>query len=261
LTSQLGGLTLPIPAGVANSEIDDPVVSGLAAYLAFYLNDALNTKLANLSGTSAEAVPSTNTFLWDPSTYFVRGRGDGDASPFPALYVWWDGRSQHALGRETLIYDCRERLISVMYLFEELNFPGAANARRGLLGAVDAVFFKAGERWRHASFSLGTDALNSWLLHELNIVDLRYMGGTRGELKASIPEASARAGGSGEGAPTRGYPALSGQFRVWEQVEQDSSDEFAGDVELDIRACEGLDEPVDFMTRYLPGPDGSEEEP
>lgn len=237
-TTNVGGMTLPIPEGDLNSAIDDPVVTGLADYLKLWIKDSLDSKLANLQGTGSDACPYV--FLWDPSVYFPRGDDDGTDQPFPALYVWWNGVSKHS-DQQTMLFDVREREISVCYIYEELNFPGAANARRGLLGAIDATFFKAGERWRRPDY-----ASNAWILPHLNICDLRYIGGTLGELKASVPQ-----GGVGaEGAPTRGYPALSAKFRVREfiDLDQPTDDDALGDTTFVISGGDS-DDTIAIMTR------------
>lgn len=241
-TTNVGGMTLPVPAGAQNSAIDDPVVSGIATYLQLWLRDSLNTKLANIQGAGSDACPYV--FLWDPAQYFARGDDDGTDAPFPALYVYWDGRSKRA-DVQTMLYDIREREISVCYIYEELQYPGGANTRRGILPAVDATFFKAGERWRHPSYSS-----NDWILSKLNLNDFRYLGGVLGELKASVPEASRASGSVSEGAAVRGFPALSAKFRVREliQLDQPTDDDDLGDTTFVISGGDS-DDTIEIMTR------------
>jgi hypothetical protein len=157
-----------------------------------------------------------------------------------------------------MLYDVRERLLSVCYIFDELVYPGGANARRGLLGNVDAVFFKAAERWQHQSYGFNGAAAGTWILQSLNLIDLRYMGGLKGEMRASIPETS-----QVPGSPLRGFPALTGSFRVWEQIEQDlpTDADYLGEVDVFVSGSEGGDETVELFERYLPAPDGSEQDP
>jgi len=246
LSSVVGNLTLPIPAGATNEGIDDPTVSGVANYLQFWLKNSLNAKLSNTQGTSADACP--NVFRWDPSTYFTRGDGDGASSSLPALYVWWSGKSSLLKDRSTTIFDCRERQLEVAYIFEELQLPNAANARRGLLNAVDMVFFKAGERWRHSGYQNG-----AWILSALNLLDFTYSGGQKGSMEMSVPGV--------EGSAPRGFPTLRGSFRVLELIEQEimTDDDLLGDSLISISATDGsAPGSVEIMDRYMPGPDGSE---
>jgi hypothetical protein len=152
-SSNVGPLTLPLAPGAPDSAVDDPTVSGLADYLRFCIRFDLNAKLANLSGTSADAVPAGNVFLWNPlqpGALFTRGRGDGAANPFPALYVW-GGRGR--MSEQTLVYDAEERDIGLVWLFDELLLPGALVDRSGLRNAVIKSIERAISRRAHPAYS------------------------------------------------------------------------------------------------------------
>lgn len=253
-TTTIGNLTLPVPAGAQNSDLDDPTVSGIADYLRFWLRNSLNTKLANTQGTSADAVPSANVFKYDPNTYFVR-------NAFPALYVWWNGRSSVETNRSTLLYDVRKRELHVLWLFDEMLAPNALTPRHGLLAAVDATLAKALERMRHPSYGYGSDAAGTSLLTSLNLVGAEYLGGEAGFM-AGVPASDSRAGGPGEGQAQRGYPALKATIAVWERIDQDTLEDpgdVMGDTLLTINASgDGVDA-VELMQRWLTSPDGSED--
>src|SRR5262249_59907819 len=112
--SRGGGLVLPIPAGALNADLVDPTLDGLGDFLRFMLRHDLNARLATIEGTSADALPPENLFLYDPATYFVRNQ-------IPALYVWWSGRATRVPWR--LAYDVRMRRVSALYGFDEIVAP------------------------------------------------------------------------------------------------------------------------------------------
>jgi hypothetical protein len=208
-SSTVGGLTLPLPAGALNASFDDPTVVGLADFLAFMLNDCLNAKLANMQGTSAQAVPAGSVFPYDPGAYFVR-------NAIPALYVWWPGRSRRTPW--TPLYDVRERTILALYVYDELVAPGALLPRNGLVAAVDAVFFRAAEHGYHPSYGYGGDPPGTPLYKSIGIKGWAYDGGEAGFITA-IPRQSEGPGfGEGDGNIARGYPSLRAAFTVYEVV-------------------------------------------
>lgn len=253
--SNLGGLTLPIPAGTLNSDLDDPAISALADYLRFWLRSELNTKLANMQGTSTDACPSANVFKFDPSTYWVR-------NPVPALYVWWEGKS--ATEQFSMLYDWRKRDVQVMWIYDELVAPNGLSPRHGLLAAVDAVFHKAADRWHHPSYALGSGPSNQMLPFQIafpGLVEIKYLGGTPG-MVSTVPQTDARSGGE-EGHVVRGFPALRAKFSIQERIEQDTpgDNDGLGDITINMRGNDGSsNEYLDIMTRYVEGPDGSEQE-
>ncbi len=257
IVSAVGPLTLPLPAGVAQSPIVDPTVAGLAAYLAHWLNAELNAKLANLVGTSAEAVPAGNIFLWDPARYFVRGRQDGDPSPLPALYVWRQGRSR-AQDYSTC-HKMREQTIGVSWIFEELVLPGSMEDRYGLTGAADAVFLKAAD-WRlHPTYSHGGGPVGQPIATSLSLSGwgARY-DGAESVMTSPIPAVSEARGAGSDGAVLRAFPTLSGTWTVWERSEgrlpllTDAQD----DVLVTSSVTDGdPSDPLLFFEHYLQAPD------
>lgn len=263
----VGPLELPLDPGPINTAIDDPVVTGLLDYLAFWLRASLNAKLANLHGTSGDAAPVKNRFPWDPATYFVRGRQDGAASPFPALYVWWTGKSTTV--PYSILKEARMRTIGVCWIFDELTLPGALEDRHGLRAAVDAVISTAISLGHHPAYGLNGARPGSPLAVSLNLCahGMRYDGGTQG-LMAAIPGTGAANAGLAAGRDTghvvRAYPTLQGMIQVWERVEQFAPAD-PGDVAPEILATvatngEGsVDDAETVFRRYLLAPDGSED--
>lgn len=250
----VGALSLPIAAGSANAELADPTVAGLMAYVAFVLKSDLDGKLAQMGGTTADACPTANRYPWDPSTHFVRCN-------FPALYMWWQGRS--VVRPQTLVYDVRERKIECLYVFQELTAPSGLRSRAGLTAAVDASFAKAAERGRHPDYAptglpAGTDILTA-----LSLLRWSYDGGESGFM-APIPNTSNSPGGPPEGGIQRGYPSVRGSFTVLEKIGPETLTD-PEDVTPDILAefetsdLYDLDNTTPILSRYLVAPDGSED--
>jgi hypothetical protein len=253
-TSLTGGLTLPIPAGVANSALNDPTVDGLLAYLAHCLRADLDAKLANIGGMSATAIATGATYPWDPDTHFVR-------KSIPALYLFWPGTSK--ILDETVSYVRRERPLIACYVYDEHVMPNGLLARAGLLAAVDASFAKAAERGRHATHTPSGSVPGGSVRNALGLLGWGYDGAQRGEMAAAIPSTSSTPGGPPEGNVKRGYPCLRAQFTVWERIYDDTSQDPA-DVTRDILAnieMSELDDQNDTLViqqGYLVAPDGSE---
>ncbi len=262
----VGRLQLPLDAGVINTQIDDPVVTGILDYLAFWLRASLNTKLANLEGTSADAVPVINRFPWDPRSYFVRGRQDGAATPFPALYCWWNGKSSFA--PRASLTEMRQRPIGFAWIFDELELPGALEDRHGLLAAADAAVSSALSLRYHPAYGVGDGRVGSCVPVELGLTGpgWRYDGGTP-TMMAAIPGSGAANSGLASGRDTghvnRAYPALHGTIQVWEKVGQFFPAD-PGDVLQEVQTtiatnAEGsTDDAADIFERYLEAPDGTE---
>lgn len=246
-TSAVGPLTLPIAAGTVGDRVADPAVDALLDFLAFYLNESLSDKLANVPGTSAVAVPDANRFPWNPT----EPRGHHVRLPVPSLFAWWDGRSQ-PFERETAAYLYRQREIHVIYVFDELPAMAALDKRAGLLAAVDAVFFKAADRGYHPDYEYNgvTGQMLAFTATDPDRFSFTYMGGSPGRFGIEAPEGGEKSG--------RDYPALRGSFLVRERIDGPSltdPDDMAGDLELGITNDE-----VPIMTRYLPGSDGEDDE-
>ncbi len=252
MTSAVGGLTLPIAAGGANSALLDPVVVGLASFLGWSIRNDLNTKLAEITGMAVDACPVANVYTQDPTTSFVR-RG------FPALYLWWGGPSKWT--QDTLVYSRRERTLSVAYFYAETVDPVGIQSRGGIIGAVDACFCKASDRGRHSSYAPTGYPAGTDLRTALGLLQWQYVGAQKVELAAEIPATSTSPGGAPEGVVKRGYPCLLAQFVVWERVQPDTLEDpadVAKDVLVELETSELGGDTVAIHSGYLVAPDGSE---
>ena len=258
-SSTVGGLTLPIAAGAANSAIGDATLTGLLAYLSFCLRTDLDAKLAAMAGMSSSAAPTANTYPWDPSTHFVRGP-EGNAAT-PALYLWWPGVSTHY--RLTTILNVRKRALKGMWLFDEHVMPNGLRSRTGLLGAVDASLAKAADRGRHPSHTPTGYAPGFEVRSALSLRDWTYDGAVMGEMAAEIPATSKAAGGPPEGHIKRGYPALSFGMTVLEVLNPDTllDPTDLADFDITIYSNESGDtvDHLEILNRYENSPDGSEQ--
>lgn len=252
MASPVGPIDIPLAAGSAGERIADPSIDALLSYLGFWLKDSLDARLANLVGTSSDACPTANRFAFNPTN----PRANHVRLPVPALFIWWDGGSK--IERLTSLYDYRYRELQALYVCPELPQTAEMVRREGMMSVVDAAFHKAAERQRHPSFSYGGGPSGDMLptaVASLELMSFEYQGGKPGRFGIDQHETGTRKDKSG-----RDYPALYGVFTVRERIEQDTPEELAGDVEAIISAAEGGDEVVEIMTRYLPGPDGSEQD-
>jgi len=257
-TGLVGGNTLPVDAGVLNTDIGDIAVDGILDYLAFWIKNSLDSKIANMqaSPTEADACPSANRFNYDPED---GGGGIYARNPTPALYVWWDGNSQFL--KKTTLWTHVQREIHAMYIYDEIVLPGDSGARHGLLPIVNATFAKAAERGYHPSYGYNGDPVGTPIYVSLSLANLGliYMGGSPGVLWEVPGKGTNTMGGI-----QRGFPALKAKFLIEERIEQDipSDSDALIDASLSINANDGFDsETIPYVDRELEGPDGADEEP
>lgn len=234
IASAVGGLSLPIDAGVASTALADPAVVALADYIGYWLRLTLNAKLANMGGPTDltgqvynNACPSTNVYTYDPQQFWVR-------NPKPALYVWWNGRSTRARG--TLVYDFRERELDILWVFSETHAPDGDDMRAGLPAAVDATIWRAHSRGSHPSYGYNGAAPGTPIYRSMGVDAWEYTEGVAGSL-VPVPASDARVGGVGDGQVVRYHPALKGKVVVRERVYQDSVDPM-GDSQISIFTSE-----------------------
>ncbi len=264
--NRVGLLELPLAAGEANSEIDDPTVSGLLDYFSHWIRASLNTKLANLAGTSADAVPTANRFPWGPERGFVRGAQDGAVNPFPALYVWWTGKSQRRA--YSSLKDIRRREIGIAWLYDDLVYPGAMTRRHGLLASVDAALENACSLKYHPSYSYNGGKAGQAITVSLKLAGdgLNYLGGQATRWAAIPGDGAANAGlqgGRDAGHNIRAYPVLDATVEVFELVEQfmpNDPEDVGREILTTLSTADqgSPDDAIEIMQRYLPKPDGTE---
>ncbi len=249
-TSDIGALTLPLMAGVVGDKLEDPVVEAMLDFLGFYLNNDLNSKLANLRGTSSVASPADNRYSWDPS----EPRGHKIKRPAPSLFVFWDGRSQVLPFSQ--LQRVRNRHVDALYVFDELPSDTALELRSGLFNAVDGVFAKAADRNYHPLYSYNNTTLGTRLdesIGDLGHWEWTYVGG-QGIRRVGIGDTNV----SNLGARTAGrhYPGFAGRFLVRELI-QPTQPEDPANVLRDSPMTINNDG-VEILDRTLEAPDGAD---
>ncbi len=215
--STVGPFVLPVPAGAALSAVDDPTLSGLGAYLAFWLNFDLNPKLASLqTGRSADgsavttAVPTGNIFPWDPLKplpLFIRGKQDGAAYNLPALYVSSVADKRKSWSQ---LHGMRERQVKVCWIFAEATLPGWQVDRYGLRACACATLFRAVEQRYHPGYNARETIAVQLSLAGEGIV---YQGAEQVMLSVR-PTTKA---GQAEQPVVRAYPAVIASYLVYER--------------------------------------------
>lgn len=257
-TSAVGGLTLPIPAGVAGARLTDPVLDMVLDFAAWYIKNALDARLAMLlpAGDIVDACPTANRFRFDPTD----PQGVKVLMPLPSLFVYWEGLSKGV--PFTTMHTYRVRELQVLYCYEELPSQASKVERIGWANAVDAAWHKMSERQAHSSYTPSGGAVGmtpSQALAALGVVDWRYLGGEQGRFGIDEgPHAARRA----KRTSGRDWPSVRGKFEVWERIEpmtmEDPTDVLGDGLVTFNVGCES-DETVPLMERVLDAPDGSEE--
>jgi hypothetical protein len=218
--SAVGALELPLAPGAQDTPIDDPVVAGLGDYLRFCIRYDLNQKLANLRGTSADAVPAGNLFGWnplEPSATFLRSRGAGQPSPLPALYVWG---SKGRTVAQTIVYDVEERDIGILWVFDEIVVPEGLEDRYGLRNAVAkaigrAISLRAHPAYRYNGGPAGVPIALSLGLSGRGIVVTSIQPGMMSPIPQTIGTAQ-----TADQPIVRAYPSVLATLQIWERIEQ-----------------------------------------
>lgn len=259
-TTGVGPLVLPVPTTGANSDLDDPTLVGLLAYLGFWVRLTLNDKLAEqggptVAGAIADACPSSHLFPFDHQGTFVRPLPGETAAPLPGLWAW-DESSESTTEYATLLYEVVKRTITVQYIFPELTSPKGVVGRNGVLAAVMRTFAKAAEWGKHPTFGhdgdvVGTPIQNScgWRYWQFKSAKQTTAASVPGS--ASSSQSSQRAAG----AEKRFFPSLLATFEVWEQIglqEPDAADDaIDGDLGIQIVDDSISDDALPLMERVL----------
>jgi hypothetical protein len=252
----LGGNTFPLAAGPAEGVLRPAVADALLDFLAFYLNWALNARLAQMTPRSAEAVPALNRFAYDPAELWPQ-------NPVPALYVWWkgSGKNHHSTLREKI-----EASYGFLYVAGEIKVPGGVEPLDGFGEIVDQVFRYAADQGFHPDYGY-----NGAPHGEMLNLTLGFQGWEIAESQAG----RMRPAPGQRGVDQHFFPAVQGTIKCWTVVEQRNpvgptggatpgADGDPGDVLADITAGiytngDGdVNDTVLFMDRVLPAPDGAE---
>lgn len=249
-----GGQTFPLPPPVDGTPLVDPVAVGLLDFLGWWLNKDINPHLAQLPPRSSVAVPEANCFPYDPGEYWVRNAK-------PALYVWW----QSARDVEyTLVLRRRIATYGLMYVADEVLSPDGAHAYSGIVATVSRSLSNACEAGRHDDYGYGSDANGTALWKSLGIEGWRIAEMQHGRM-APRPSAGARSRGQVSGHVERSFPCAMGTLTVTEEIGRPAlrdPENVTTDWTVSIRTNEqgDLDNAVEIMQRYTPGPDGTEQE-
>lgn len=251
------GQTLPLASPVITTPLRDPVAVGLCDFLAWWLNKDINAALAALAQSaerSAVAVPEGNRFPYDHGEYWV-------INPKPALYVWW----QSARDVEyTLVLNRRVSTYGLMYVTNEVLSPNGTSDFSGIIVTAARSFSNACDAGLHSDYAYGSDAHGTPLWKSLGIAGWRITEMQHGRM-APRPAAGARSRGQVSGHVERSFPCLMGAITVTEEVAQPQPrdpEDVMHDWIVSIRTNEqgDLDNTVEILERYAPGPDGTEQE-
>lgn len=212
-SSPVGALTLPVAAGSAQERLADPILDALLDFAAWTIGTALDARLANLTGTSAVAVPATNRFAFNP----VDPRGINVHLPVPALFCWWDGAS--AVVQHSLVRLRRERTLRLLYVFDELPHTDQLVLRAGLFAACDAALAQAASRGRHPSYSYGGRPAGTPLIQSVGAVGSWAWGYAGGQAVERFAIDNAERTGGRKRVFGRDWPAFAASFVVHERVD------------------------------------------
>lgn len=253
----VGATQLPVPAGAIGDALADPLVDALLDFSAYYIKWALDAKLANITGTSSDAVPTANRFTFDP----LEARGHQIKLPHPALFVYWDGRSVYE--QQTVLYWVRKREIHFLYVFDELPFLEEMRLRAGLFNAVDAAMHRMSVHQVHLDYGYGTDPSGTWInssVEARDYISWEWRGSTPGRFGIDEGPRAERRMAKRSG---RDWPALKGSWEAMERTTlrtMQEPDDLAGDIVATIMGSDGETlETVEIMQRVLEAPDGTEE--
>lgn len=261
--SRVGAVQLPLAAGAVGATVADPLVVGLADYLAWHLNNDLSARFgqhyAKTPSYAATAVPPGNAFAYSPLAPWA----SWVKLPVPGLWIWWEG--EDAQRDWTLVYRVRERELRALYVWDELPANAETVRRAGIANAVAACLHRACARGRHASYAYGTSPAGMPLYQAL---------GARGELTVELLGCAATRFGIGDPATVspgvwppqksgQDFPAVAAKIKVQELVTGDIADDpgdVAQDLQVDIDGSDGESaEITDVLDRILACPDGSDE--
>ena len=256
--STFGGNTFPLSAGPANGVLAPAVATALLDFLAYYLNWALNPRLAQMAPFNAEAVPAGHRFTYDPAELWPQ-------NPTPALYVWWKGsnKSGHSTLRERI-----EASYGFLYVGEQIKIPSGEDGLEPLDGfgeTVDQVIRYAADQGYHPAYGYNSAPPGEMLNLTLGWQGWEIADSQAGRLRP-VP--------GQQGIDQHFYPAVTGSIKCWTVVEQrnpeapsgganpgDPGDpgDALGDVVASINTNGDGDvtDTVEFMERVLPAPDGS----
>lgn len=260
LGTTIGGLTLPIPAGAANSRIADPLIDGLRDYIGHWIKWALDAKFAMISGPDdvvvSDACPALSRFSYDPGGWWVRTIVERKT---PGLWVW--GPRWKRIPYST-IYQMRERPIQFLYAFPDQLAPRGSDTRSGLMNAADGALRRAFDRGAHDTYANGVQFVDT--IAEPNTLEV-FFEDAEMSFEFSAPATGNGAGGRTDGGLQQyGFQCLRGTLIARERIHHDAfvdPDDVLGDMAMTITHNEYGDtlDGLPVLEGTLPGPDGSED--
>lgn len=248
----VGGLYLPLKSEGYPSPVLDPAVTGLAAFLAFWIRYGLRAKLQDPNENIPDPLPAVNVFPYDPKDNWVR-------KPTPALYLWWNGESQRV--KLTMVRELRRRTLRLFYVAgEQTVTPNGGRVYSGLPGAVDAILHKAAVAGFHPDYAPDGYQRGTQIAEALRLLSWDYDKG-KADFAQAVPNVSPIPGGPGGGHTVRGFPVLFGNVVINEEIDQPTASDTEGpqDIPFDIRINDPADPdgPLSILDRTLESPVGA----
>ena len=256
--SAVGALQLPVASATAGTALPDPVLDGLIDFAAWYIKNALDTRLATVkpAGLITDACPTTNRYAFNPTD----PEGVEIRLFLPAMFMWWTGKSK--LVDFTTMHSFRVRTVGLLYVYEELPNITSKVERVAWGNVVDAALWKMSYRTRHASYTPSGGAPGmplSQALADLGVIDWKFLGSEHGRFGIGEGPSAAKRSKKTSG---RDHPAVKGDFEVWERIEAETNvdpDDVLADGLMTFNVNGEGDGAVELMQRVFDAPDGSED--
>ncbi|MGK3981315.1 hypothetical protein WMF38_57490 [Sorangium sp. So ce118] len=248
----VGGLYIPLKNEGYPSPVLDPAAVGLGKFLAFWIRYGLKTKLQEPNENIPDPLPAENVFPFDPKDNWVR-------RATPALYLWWNGESQHI--KLTMIRELRRRTLRLFYVAgEQAVTPNGGRVYSGLPAAVDAILHKASAIGYHPDYAPDGFGRGTPIAEAMRLLSWEYDKG-KADFAQEVPNVSPVPGGPGGGHVVRGYPVLFGNVVINEEIDLalPGADDGPRDIPLNVRINDPsvLDGAVSILDRTLESPVGA----
>lgn len=208
--SGVGAQVLPLPTGLGDPSIVDPLCVKLADYLAFWIRLLIGDgAVEQRPQLIPEALPPSNVFAFDPHDTWAR-----DPALIPALYVWWPDRSASKISQISMLKWVRVRTLHIQYVHAEVQIPAGSRVYSGLTQVVDGAVAQAMIAGYHPNYDSGAPLATS--LDTYGEVDLRYLGGET--ITALVRPRALRKDVSDNTLIQRAYPLYLGKIQVTEEI-------------------------------------------
>ncbi len=258
----IGNQTLPVPTSGANSRFRDPTIVGLLDYFAFWIREAISTKLAEMGGPVnsspiIDACPSAHCFPWNHNSSFMRPHNVAGVMtvPLPGMWMWW---TEATMGKQqTLWFDSSQRICTLHYIFPELQIPDGYNARSGLEAVALNAIQLACTEGRHPEYAPPNAAAGAWIPSVYNLIAFEFLKGSIGRLsqKPNNSITGNRGSSNSEGATQRFYPALEATISVQERIgrrEPDPINDLLEETTIGLYHGDDADDGILILERIVP---------